>query len=52
MYEIVTEFFEDLGVAIDTPYFTAEQMIVILCTVFMLEVLIRLISAITDLCRK
>lgn len=52
MYSIINELFNDMGVALDTPYFTAKQVILILAFVFACEVMIRLITAITDLCRK
>lgn len=52
MYAIINELFSDMGVSLDTPYFTAKQCILILAFIFAMEVLIRLITAITDLCRK
>lgn len=49
---IVGQFFSDAGVNWDTPCVTSKQLILILAFVFSIEVLIRLISAITDLCRR
>lgn len=52
MNQILTQFFNDMGVDLDTSYITAKQIILILLFVFIAEVLIRLITAITDLCKK
>ncbi|MCQ2359373.1 MAG: hypothetical protein MJ055_04860 [Phascolarctobacterium sp.] len=52
MYNIVINLFNDLGLTTESPYMTGQQVVTILAFVFAFEIMIRLISALTDLMRK
>ena len=43
--------FSSLGVAWDTDYFTAQQIIVILGLIYMIQLLFNIISSLFDVCK-